>query len=144
LPHATGKKEKENKKEGYILYCIHFKNPLPCLIQLRQKVEQIERFSNHKEISIFINWPLVGGAVCIEFDAVAIGVFEVDGFRDTMVRGALNFVINLEQSFNDFGKLSSVRVEEAEVIEPGMTIRRRDSVVSCPGIQTDMVMVAAG
>lgn len=98
----------------------------------------------HGQLALGIQGPLVPGPVPIEFYAVAIGVIQVDGLRDAMVRGAGKGVFLIYQSADDGGKIFSFRVKDGGMKETGRLVGGRRLALAQPGIQPDMMVIAAG
>ena len=89
--------------------------------------------------------PLVPGPVAIELDAVAVRIAKVERLADAVVARA----VERDATPRAARRSASPRRRrdpdtDREVIEPGRARRRRGSAAALPGIQADVMVVAAG
>ena len=96
------------------------------------------------ETALGVAGPLVAGAVAIEFDPVAIGVAEVEGFADAMVGGALQRDAGCDEALESVGEFGAVWIEDCEVIKAGAVRGRRRGAAALPCIEGYVMVIAAG
>ena len=84
------------------------------------------------------------GAIPIELDAVLVGIAQIERFRDPVVAGAVERDAGRDQPAQRIGELGPRRIEDGEMVEAGRAGRRRLPAGALPGVQPDMVMIAAG
>lgn len=83
------------------------------------------------------------GAVPVEFDSVLVGVAEVEGFAYAVVGGAIEGDVGFIKAVEGVCEVGSGGVEDGEVEEAGGVGWRRGSAEAFPGIQADVVVIAA-
>ena len=105
---------------------------------------KIERVGEHGEVAVGVSGPLGFGAVPVEFDAVVVGVVEVESFADAVVGCAVQGDVGGEEATEHIGEGGAGGVEDGEVVEAGGSGRRRLAAERLPGVEADVVVVAAG
>jgi len=98
-------------------------------------------FGGHGELAFGVAWPLRGIAIDVEFEAVVVGIAEVEGFADAVVGGTVegNFVFyKTAQSVREGG---AVRVDNGDVKETGGAAWRGFAATAFPGVKADVMMV---
>src|SRR5206468_478278 len=98
----------------------------------------------HRQSSIGCSRPLVFRSVPVEFDAVLVGVVEVEGFADAVIAGAVELDAGRDQSAEGVGEGGACRIENGEVIETGCASGRRRAVQAIPGVQAKVMVIGAG
>jgi len=98
---------------------------------------------HHHQLAVLAR-PLGRVAVGVQLDAVAIRVVQVDRLAYPMVGGAVDGDAVVEQPSERPRQFAAVGVEDGEVVEAGGAARRRRTAGALPGVQPDMVVVAAG
>ena len=88
-------------------------------LQLVQEVLQVEAAGVHLELAGFGAGPLVRCAVDVEFDAVAVGIAEVQRLADAVVAGAVEGDAGLDEAAQGVGEVAARGVEDRRVIEAG-------------------------
>jgi hypothetical protein len=114
------------------------------MISFGEEGLEVERIGNHGEFAGRGAGPFGLGAVAVEFDAILIGVAEVEGFAHAVIRGPVELDAGLDEAAKGIGEGGAVRVKDRGVIEPGGAGRGRASATAFPGVEADVVMVAAG
>jgi len=87
---------------------------------------------------------MVRRAVDVEFDAIAIGIVEVQRLADAVVAGARQGDAGLDEAGEGVGEVAAGGVEDRRVVEPGVARRRRGAAEAVPGVEAEVVVVAAG
>lgn len=98
----------------------------------------------HGELAVGRAGPLVRRAIPVEFDAVVVGVAEVEGFADAVVGGAVEFDACLEQTTEGVSELGAGGVDNGDVVKAGRAGRRWRAASAFPGVESNMMMIAAG
>ena len=81
--------------------------------------------------------------VAVQLDPVAVRITQIDRLAHAVVRGAVDFVSGLHQTFEHGGKCRTVGIEDRSVKKPGMAGRGWRAALRLPGVQPDMVVIAA-
>src|SRR5215218_293096 len=115
----------------------------PSALGVVQKLVVVEALGLEDRASVGVE-PVGARAVVVELDAVAIGIREVDRDGATVVGRVLDRPVVVEQPAHGAAELAPVGVEERDVIEAGVTGRRRRAAGALPGVQADVVVVVAG
>lgn len=100
-----------------------------------QKVLQVERVRVHGEVALGVARPLVLRAVPIKFDAVVVGIAEVEGLADTVVGGAFEGNVVRDEPAERIGECGAGGVEDREVIEAGGARGRGLAVLAFPRVE---------
>src|SRR5262245_3737988 len=104
----------------------------------------IQRPREHPEASVLVPRPLLLRAIPVELEAVPVRVAEVEGFADSVIRGALERDARLDKATERIRERSAVGVADRGVEEPGVAGRRRRRPEGLPRVEADVVVVAAG
>ncbi len=99
---------------------------------------------DHRELARGGARPLGRGAVPVELDAVAIRVAEVERLADAVVGGAFERDARADETAECVGQLGASGVDDREVVETGGSGTGRRATLALPGVEADVVMVAAG
>jgi len=113
------------------------------LAGLGEEGVEVEGAGVHGDVAGGGAGPLGGGEVAVELEAVAVGVFEVEGLADAVVGGAGEGDAGVAEAAEGVGEGGSVGVEDREVVEAGGAGGRRPTAPALPGVQADVVVVAA-
>ncbi len=97
----------------------------------------------HGEVAGGVGRPLVAGAVPVELDTVEVGVVEVEGFADAVVGGTVEWTIGGNEAAEGVGQCGAGGVEDGEVIKAGGARCGRLAAQRFPGIEADVMVVAA-
>ena len=98
----------------------------------------------HGEFAFGIARPLGGIAIDVEFDAVAIGIAEVESFANAVVRSTIERDFVFDEAEKGIGQRGAIRVENGDVIEAGGAVWRGFAATAFPGVEADVVMITAG
>ena len=82
--------------------------------------------------------------VAIELDAVVVRIAQVERLADAVVARAVERDAGFDQPAERIGKRRARRVEDRDMVKAGRAGRRRRTAFALPGVQTDMVVIAAG
>ena len=88
--------------------------------------------------------PVLARAIPVELDAVPVRVAEVERLADAVVGRAVEADPGVEQPAQRVGERLAGRVADRGVEEPGRPRRRRRAALALPGVEPDVVVVAAG
>ena len=114
----------------------HF--PLP------QQFLEIQPFREHRERSVRRARPLLLRPVAIELDAVLVGIAQIKRLADAVIAGAVELDAGLRSRDQRVGQRRARRVENGDVEQPGGARRRRMAAVALPGVEADVMVIAAG
>ena len=99
---------------------------------------------DHGERAVGIPRPFLLRPVPVELDAVLVRIAEIERFADAVVARAVELDAGLDQPAERIGERGARRVEDGDVVEPGRAGGRRRAAFALPGVQADVVMIAAG
>ena len=105
---------------------------------------EVEAAGVHGEIAFDVVGPEVAGAIPVEFDAVVVGVAEVDGFADAVVGGAFERNFGGEDAAESGGEFGAGGVDDGGVVEAGCAGGRRVAAEAFPRVEADVMVIAAG
>lgn len=105
---------------------------------------QVERVGEHREFAVWRAGPVGGGAVAVEFDAVLVGIAQVDRFAHAVVGRAVDHDARGEHAVQRVRQRGAIRVKDRGVVESGRAGRGRTAAAAFPGVESDVVVVAAG
>src|SRR5665213_288508 len=111
---------------------------------LLQQILQIEAMREHRERSVRCPRPLFFRPVPIKLDAVLVGIAQVKRLADAVVAGAVKRNAGADHAMERIRQRGPARIEDGGVIEPRRSRRRRTAAFALPGVQADVVMIAAG
>ena len=97
----------------------------------------------HLERAVRFSRPL-SSAVPIELDAVLVGIAQIERLADAVVAGAVERDAGGDQPPQRVGERGPGRIEDRGVEEAGGAGRRRMAALALPGVEADMVVIAAG
>lgn len=119
---------------------------LPNLALRRGEAEEgleVEGAGEHGELAGGVFGPVGFGAVPVEFDAVLVGIAKVEGFADAVVGGAVEGDIGRNEALEGGGKFGLGREKDGEVIEAGGAGWGWFAASAFPGVERDVMVVAA-
>src|SRR5688572_2387791 len=112
-------------------------------VDFGEKAFEIEGLRVHGDLAaVGRARPFILGPVVVELDAVSIGIAEVDGFTDAVV-GPADPDARVEHALDCLGQGGAARIADGEVVEARMAGRRRRAAFRLPGVEADVVVVAA-
>src|SRR3989338_5968170 len=111
-------------------------------LSLGQQGVQGQRTGCHGKASISVGGPVSLGAIAVKFDAVAVGVGQVDRLGNAMVRCTIQWIIRLDQPLQHLGQRCAVGEQKGGMIKPGMAGAGWGAAFAFPGVQPDMVVIA--
>lgn len=89
-----------------------------------EEVVEVQAVGEHCQGAVCGAGPLVGGAVPVEFDAVLVGVGEVEGFADAVIGGAVEGDVGGGEAAEGVGEGGAGGVEDCGVEEAGCAFGR--------------------
>jgi hypothetical protein len=110
---------------------------------LREQFFEVERFGDYGEIALRGARPFGFGAVPVELDAIAVGVAKIECLADAVIGSAFEPNVGVDQAAKGVGEFGACGIDDREVIEAGGAGRGRGAAMALPGIEADVVMVAA-
>ncbi len=105
---------------------------------------EVEGEGGHLEFAGGGTGPLGLGAVDVEFDAVVVGVAEVEGFGDAVVGCAIEGDVVCDETAEGVCEFFAGGVEDGGVVEAGGAFGGGAGVFGVPGVEADVVVVVAG
>src|SRR3984957_6698377 len=111
---------------------------------LAHEAFEVEAAGVHGEVAFDVVGPEVARAIPVELDAVVVGVAEVDGFADAVVRGAFERDFWGEDAAESGGEFGARGVDDGGVVEAGGARGRRVAAETFPRVEADVMVVAAG
>lgn len=105
---------------------------------------EIQRGGDHREFAVGGVGPVFTRAIPVEFDAVLVGIAQVEGFADAVVAGAFEGNAGVDQAPQGVGQIGAGGVEDREVEETGGARCGRVAAEAFPRVETDVVVIAAG
>ena len=79
-----------------------------------------------------------------QLDAVFVGIAQVEGFAHAVIAGAIERNARAQHAMQRIGECRPRRIEDGSVEEAGGARRRWMATLALPGIESDVVVVAAG
>ena len=110
----------------------------------RSRSSRSSRRVNMARVPSGVARPLGLRAVPVQLDAVLVGIAQVERLADAVVAGPVQRDPGREHAAQGVGQLGPARVENGGVEQPRRAGRRRLSAAALPGVEADMVVVAAG
>jgi len=98
----------------------------------------------HGETSVRHPRPLLRRSIPIELDAILVGIPQIQGLADAVIRRAVQHDTRGGDAAKSVGKLGPGRIEDREMVQARASGRRRRAPTTLPGVQPDMVMITAG
>ena len=111
--------------------------------RLQQAVD-VEPLREHIERAVRLVRPFLDRAVPGELEAVFIGVAQIKRLVRTVVAGAVERNPRCDEAAKRVGKRGAGRIEDGGVVEAGRSGGRRRATFAFPGVDAEMVVVAAG
>src|SRR5208337_1034684 len=111
--------------------------------KLFQQPVQFEPTSEHRQLAFRRPGPRFLRAVPIQFYAVVVRVTQVKGFADAVVAGTVQSDTCDNETTQGVRKRPPGGIEDGDVVEPRGARRRGQPAQALPGIQPNVVMVAA-
>jgi hypothetical protein len=108
-----------------------------------EELVEVEALGLHDRVSAGVE-PLGARAVVVELDAVAVRIGQVDRDGAAVVGGVVDRELVVEQAAHGAAELAAVGVEERDVVETGVPLRRWRTARAVQAVQADVVVVVAG
>jgi hypothetical protein len=105
---------------------------------------EVEGVGVHGEAAVGAAGPVGFGAVPVELYAVEVWVVEVEGLADAVVGGPVERDVGGEEAAEGVGQGCACGIEDGEVVEAGGAGWGRLAAEGLPGVEADVVVVAAG
>src|SRR6266566_2485360 len=109
-----------------------------------QQVVEIEPAGDHVELAVRRARPKLLRPVAIELDPVLVGIAQRERLAHAMVGSAVERNAGRNETAERVRQRGARRIEDREMIEPGGPGRRRRSAQTLPGVERDVMMIAAG
>src|ERR1700690_1118897 len=113
-------------------------------IEFGQQIMQVERVREHLQAAVRPLRPLVLRPVPIKLDAIVVWVAQVKRLGDAVVAGAFERDLGDDQPAQRVGEQRTGRVENGGMVKAGGAGGRRRAAQALPGVQAQMMVVAAG
>jgi hypothetical protein len=113
-------------------------------LQLRHQAVEVERDRHHLQATFCIARPQLGRAIAIQLDPIPVRVVEVDRFAHPVVGSAGQRHARVDTAPHSVGEAAAIRVQDRVVVEAGAARGWRRPAGALPGVETDVVVVAAG
>ena len=84
------------------------------------------------------------GPVPIQLDAVLVGIAQIERFADAVIAGAVERNAGLDHAMQRVRQRGAGRIKNRGVKQPRRSRRRRMAAFAFPGVQADVVVIAAG
>src|SRR5436190_4427952 len=110
----------------------------------REQSREIEWPRVHLDASILAARPFVFRTIAVQLDAVAVRIPQVDPLANAMIGRAFELDAMLEDSTHRGRKGFTVRQEDREVVETRRALGWARGATARPGIQADVMVIAAG
>jgi|GEM_PF-4357387 len=104
---------------------------------------QIQRPREHRQSAIRIHWPLVLRPIPIQLDAILIRIAQIQRLAHLMIRRAVERDACGFEPSQGISRIRTLRVEDRRVEKPGGARGGWLAAEAFPGVQTDVVMIAA-
>src|SRR5256885_15601843 len=114
------------------------------LCRCLEQVLKVEAFGEHRQAAVGRLWPAVPRAIPIELDAVLVRIAQIERLAHAMVARAVERDAGVDQAAQRTRERGAGRVEDRDVIEPGRALRRRRAALAFPGVEPDVMVIAAG
>src|ERR1700688_5258406 len=108
-----------------------------------QKGGEVEGIGAHGDSAVRGARPLLARAIPVELEAVAVGGGEVDRLADAVVGSALQADTRVEDPAHRRGERGLCWIADRDVIEAGVAGGRRRAAAALPGVEANVVMIAA-
>ena len=128
---------------GHATLCPPYETTASPLPLLQQRLD-IQPLREHRELAVRPERPLLLRPVPIELDAVVVGIAQIERLADAVVAGAVERDAGRHQAAERVGERGARRIEDRDVIEAGRAGRRRRAALALPGVEADVVVIAAG
>ena len=113
-------------------------------VPLPQQIVQIEPLGEHRERAVGGARPLLLRPVPIELDAVLVGIAQIQRLADAVIAGAVELDAGADHAMQRVRQRRAGRIQDRGVEQPGGAWRRRMAAFAFPGVQPDVMVIAAG
>ncbi len=136
--------------------CICLELTAAVLIMVRAKLEgdsprgaaarssRSSRLREHRKLAVSRARPLLLRTIPIELDAVLVGIAQVQRFADAVIAGAVELDPGADHPVQRVRQRRPGRIEDRGVKQSRGARRRRMAAFALPGVEPDMVVIAAG
>ena len=111
---------------------------------LPEQILQIQPLREHRQRSVRRARPFFLRPVAIELDAVLVGITQIERLADAVVAGAIKLDAGLDHAIQRIRQRRARRIENGGVKQPGGIRRRRMAAFAFPGVEPDVMVIAAG
>ena len=105
---------------------------------------QVERIGEHVQAAVRLLRPHFLRPVPIKLDTIVVGVAQIKRLGDAVVAGAFERDLGDDQTAQRVGQKRPGRVQNRGMVKAGRAGRRWGAAQALPGVEADMVVVAAG
>lgn len=123
---------------------LHFSGLREGELLCREQTLQIEMAGVHDQLAGSVDGPVGAGAIPVELDTVLVGVAEVECFTDAVVGCTVELNAGSEQATEGVAEGCARGIDDGEVIEPRGAGRGGLAAETFPGVEADMMVIAAG
>ncbi len=108
------------------------------------KGPDVERLERHLERPARVARPFLARAIAIQLDPVVIRIGEIDRLTHAMIRRTMYLHAGLKQAPNGPRQILARWIANSDVIQPGVAGGRGRPAEALPGVETDVMVIAAG
>ncbi len=108
-----------------------------------EKRVEIQPLGHHLHRAVRFARPSSARPIPVQLDAIAVGVAQIQRFTDTVIARAFERHAGLTEPSERIAERRAVRIPDRKVIQAGRAGRRRASALAFPGVETDVVVIAA-
>ena len=113
-------------------------------LPLPEQILEIQPLREHRQRSIRRARPFLLRPVAVELDAVLVGIAQIQRLADAVVAGAVKLDAGLDHAIQRIRQRRARRIENGGVKQPGGARRRRMAAFAFPGVEPDVMVIAAG
>ncbi len=109
-----------------------------------QQLLQVQPLGKHRQRPVRLARPFRFGPVPIQLDAVLVGIAQIQRLADAVIAGAVERNAGLDQAMQRIRQRGARRIQDRGVKQAGGAGRRRMAAFAFPGVEADVVVIAAG
>jgi len=109
-----------------------------------QELVEVEGLGVHGEIAHGIARPEFLRFVTVKLDSILIGIAKIKRFTDAVIGSSVERNLSREESMQSCGEGGAIGIEDSGVVQTGGARRRRSTAETLPGVDGDVMMIAAG
>jgi len=112
-------------------------------LRFAKQALQIETACVHGQLTAVVTRPKFARPVAIELDAVVVGIAQINRFAYPVIGCAFERDAGAQDTAQRGGQRRTCGVDDSGVIEPCSARRWRRATQALPGVQSDVMVVAA-